>query len=134
MDVEEERELMGKAVAHFNDGRFFESHEFWEDLWHEEAPRERDFVQGLIQIAVGMAHFQRENLRGAIALTERGVGRLEKYPRRHRGVNAGQLVRDARQALAAFRMVASGQQRPDGIRMPSVEYDADGYVSSHGRA
>ncbi|HEX9708752.1 MAG TPA: DUF309 domain-containing protein [Candidatus Thermoplasmatota archaeon] len=131
MDVERERQLMEAAVEHFNSGRFFESHEFWEDMWHEEAPRERDFVQGLIQVAAGFVHFRRGNLRGAITLTERGVERLERYPQRHRGVQSGQLASDARRALGDFRLALSGQLEPDGVRLPRVEYDPSGYVSGH---
>jgi hypothetical protein len=47
MEEEEERGLMDAAVEHFNAGRYFESHEVWEDLWHEEAPRERDGRAGI---------------------------------------------------------------------------------------
>ena len=131
MDVEQERRLMQLAVDHFNAGDFFESHEFWEDMWHEEAPRERDFVQGLIQVAAGLVHFQRGNLRGAITLTERGVARLERYPQRHRGVQSGQLAADAKRTLGEFRLAQSGQLKAQAVRLPRVEYDAAGYVSGH---
>ncbi len=122
---------MAAAVENFNGGRFFEAHEFWEDLWHEEPPKERDFVQGMIQVAAGLVHFQRGNLRGAISLTERGVRRLEEYPQRHRGVQVGQLAADARRLLRDLRMAESGQADAGSVQHPRVEYDAEAYESGH---
>jgi predicted metal-dependent hydrolase len=131
VEVDEERRLMAQAVDHFNAGRFFESHEFWEDLWHDEPPRDRDFVQGLIQVAAGLVHFQRENLRGAITLVERGAGRLERYPQRHRGVQVGQLAADARRLVGDLRLRQSGQIEVRQVRVPRVEYDPAAYRSGH---
>lgn len=125
---------MQAAVDHFNAGRFFECHEFWEDLWHEEPPRERHFVQGLIQIAVGCEHFKRGNVRGAISLTSQGVAKVRKYGSRHRGVRLAQLARDASNALGQFRLLSSGQLKPSDVVLPKVEYDAADYVSGHAAA
>lgn len=122
---------MQTAVDHFNAGRFFECHEFWEDLWHEEPPRERHFMQGLIQVAVGCEHFKRGNLSGAISLTSQGIAKVRKYGSRHRGVRLAQLARDASEALGQFRMVASGQMDPGAVRLPKVEYIESEYVSGH---
>lgn len=131
MEVEEEKKLMALGVEHFNAGRFFESHEAWEDLWREEPPREAPFVQGLIQVAAGLVHFQRGNLRGALALVERGVERLERYPKRHRGLMAGQLASDGRRVLGELRLAQSGQAPMGSVHVPRVEYDANAYVSGH---
>lgn len=133
MELEEELRLMTEGVEHFNRGDFFESHEVWEDLWHEEPPRERDFVQGMIQVAAGLVHFQRGNFRGALSLVERGVKRLEQYPQRHRGVQAGQLASDSRRVLGEIRLAETGQVSPSSVRLPLVEFDATQYRSGHKR-
>lgn len=122
---------MAAGVENFNAGRFFESHEFWEDLWREEPLREADFVQGLIQVAAGLVHFQRQNVQGAVALVERGVARLERYPQRHRGVMSGQLAADGRRVLGQLRLAQSGQIPLADVRPPQVEYNPDEYVSGH---
>jgi len=131
VDVEEERRLMQEAVDCFNAGKFFDCHEFFEDLWHEEPPRERDFMQGLIQVAVGCEHFKRKNLKGAISLTSQGLDKIRKYPSRHRGVRLSQLAHDASEALSQFRMVASGQLARAEVRLPSLHYEPTEYVSGH---
>lgn len=115
---------MQEGADLFNAGRFFDCHEVWEDVWNAQPPSERLFLQGLIQIAVGCEHFNRGNLRGAVALLERGLRKIRKYGQRHRGVRLAQLDRDASGALDAIRMVQSGQGREAQVRLPSVEFDA----------
>ncbi|HEY2734587.1 MAG TPA: DUF309 domain-containing protein, partial [Polyangiales bacterium] len=47
-----ERDALRAGASLFNDGRFFDAHEAWEDRWratHDDT--ERRFLQGLIQIA-----------------------------------------------------------------------------------
>ena len=56
------------GVQLFNRHDFFEAHEVWEDLWAEEHGAAHLFLQGMIQIAVGLCHFCNGNLRGALKL------------------------------------------------------------------
>lgn len=59
---------LSAGVGLFNQGRYFEAHEVWEDLWSESHGDERRFYQGLIQAAVGLFHFSEGNLGGAAKL------------------------------------------------------------------
>ncbi len=65
------------GLEHFNSGRFFEAHESWEEIWLRSEGETKLFYQTLIQAAVAIHHFERENYRGA-----RGVYRnvMEKLP------------------------------------------------------
>ena len=56
------------GILFFNEQAFFEAHEVWEDLWAECHGDARRFVQGLIQAAVGLFHFDGGNLGGAVKL------------------------------------------------------------------
>ncbi len=40
-----------RGVRQFNERRFFESHETWEQLWISQSGPSREFCQGLIQAA-----------------------------------------------------------------------------------
>jgi hypothetical protein len=60
-------------------GRPFHAHEVLEASWKSAPDAERDFWQGLAQLAVGLTHAQRGNARGAVALLRRGAGRIEGY-------------------------------------------------------
>ena len=128
MEADEELRLMQEGADLFNARRFFECHEIWEDVWNAQPPSERQFLQGLIQIAVGLEHFRRDNLRGAVALLERGLRKTRKYGVRHRGVRLAQLDREASAALGAIKMIQSGQAKADEVPMPSFEFDPEQFA------
>ena len=65
-----------QAAVLFQAGLFFEVHEVLEDVWRGLTGARRIFVQGLIQIVVGMHHLAHGNATGAAALFERGRAKL----------------------------------------------------------
>jgi hypothetical protein len=73
----DERYLRG--IEMFNSRRFYDAHEIWEDLWHEEHGEANKFIQGLIQFATCLHHFEASNLKGAKLLYEAGVELLTPY-------------------------------------------------------
>lgn len=68
--------LLARGQSLFNDEKFFEAHEAWEELWHFEQGRDRLFVQGLIQVAGHMVHIQNGRWSGAKSL---GILAKEKF-------------------------------------------------------
>lgn len=68
-----------KGIAHFNAREFFDAHEIWEDLWNEEHGQAHNFVQGLIQFATALHHFEAHNMKGAKLLYVSGVELLQPY-------------------------------------------------------
>jgi hypothetical protein len=89
--VEADR-LSRDAVALFNGARYWHAHEAWETLWRAAEDEDRDFYQGLIQVAAGLLHMQRRNARGARNKLREGVERLQRYQPVHRGVLLDELV------------------------------------------
>ena len=73
----------------FNAGKFFESHEAWESLWHEVADPERELLQGMIQLAAACHHFQRKNPAGAAYLYLRGRAKVTPWLPCHAGLALG---------------------------------------------
>lgn len=90
--------------------RPFAAHEVLEAAWKAAPPAERDFWQGLAQLAVGLTHLQRGNSRGAGALLRRGAGRLTGGDPKH-GVDIARLVGSA---LELAQRVADGTADPVG--------------------
>ncbi|MEP6680851.1 MAG: DUF309 domain-containing protein [Chloroflexota bacterium] len=88
----EAERLFREAVALFNGVRYWFAHEAWEALWRAADDEERDFYQGLIQVAAGLLHLQRRNARGARNKLREGVARLEPYRPVHHGVMLDELV------------------------------------------
>ncbi|WP_152394361.1 DUF309 domain-containing protein [Paenibacillus guangzhouensis] len=83
-------------LIHFNWNRdYYECHEVMEELWLEEG--RHPLCQGLLQIAVGLYHFENGNVQGSRKLFTAGIEKLVPYPEQILGIHLGRLVREARQ-------------------------------------
>lgn len=91
-DPAEAERLFREGVALFNGVRYWHAHEAWETLWRAAPEDERDFYQGLIQVAAGLLHLQRRNLRGARTKLAEGLARLDRYQPVHQGVLVNELI------------------------------------------
>jgi len=76
----EDRAILARGVALFNDGEYFECHETWEKLWKRSEGEERAALQGLIQAAVAILHAERGNRRGALSVYRKAIRNLERVP------------------------------------------------------
>jgi hypothetical protein len=95
LDAADAERLFREGVALFNGVRYWHAHEAWEALWRAALDEERDFYQGLIQIAAGLLHLQRRNLRGARTKLSEGMERLRPYLPAHRGIFVNELMGEA---------------------------------------
>ena len=76
LDPAEADRLFRSGAALFNGVRYWHAHEVWETLWRAAPDEERDFYQGLIQVAAGLLHLQRRNMRGARNKLDEGLEKL----------------------------------------------------------
>jgi hypothetical protein len=86
-------------------GEYFEAHEELEDEWRVAPESERDFLQGLVHVAVAWLHAGRGNKPGCERQLAKAARRLEPYLPRHRGVDVEVVLTDVAQAT---RLVDSG--------------------------
>ena len=68
-------------------GAYFEAHEELEDEWREAPDPERDFLQGLVHVAVAWYQAGRGNRPGCERQLEKAMRRLGPYRPSHRGVD-----------------------------------------------
>jgi hypothetical protein len=80
----------------FNRREFWKAHESWESVWLASHGTQREFLQGLIQLAAVCYHVERENVRGAARLLEASLGRLDSLPESFGGIALGELRDQAR--------------------------------------
>jgi uncharacterized protein len=92
LNGKEQHELFHKGVALFNGLRYWHAHEAWETLWRAARDEDRDFYQGLIQVAAGLLHLQRRNARGAGNKLAEGLEKLRRYEPAHQGIVVTELV------------------------------------------
>jgi predicted metal-dependent hydrolase len=92
LDPYEVERLFREGVALFNGARYWHAHEAWETIWRAAPERERDFFQGLIQVAAGLLHLQRRNARGARNKLSEGVAKLRPFEPVHHGIFVNELI------------------------------------------
>ena len=87
----------------FNRGEYFEAHEALETAWKAETGPIRELYRGILQIGVTYLHITRLNYDGAIKVYGRSLRWLRDWPEICRGVQVGQLRRDAEAVMAQVR-------------------------------
>jgi len=87
---------LDEGLTLFEEGRYFDAHEIWEEEWVDAPKQDRDFLQGLIHVAICLHHAGKGNIRGAALQAGKALSRLDGLPDVHRGVS----LRNAR-AFAA---------------------------------
>jgi uncharacterized protein len=87
-------------------GAYFEAHEELEDEWRTAPAAERDFLQGLVHVAVAWLHAGRGNEPGCRRQLEKAARRLEPYRPSHRGVDVEHVLA---QVAEAERRAALGE-------------------------
>jgi len=93
------------GIALIREGAYFEAHEELEDEWREAPPKERDFLQGLVHVAVAWHHAGRGNRPGCERQLEKAARRLAPYCPSHRGVDVDRVLDGVVRAQA---LVVSG--------------------------
>jgi uncharacterized protein len=80
------------GVAEFNEGRFFESHDTFEELWRDARGQHRIFLQGLIHLAIGLFHYSNGNARACHNHVGRAVHKLRGFPLVYENVSVSPLI------------------------------------------
>jgi len=65
------------AIKLFNNHKWYEAHDAFEDLWNVIEGEERQIIQGILQVAVSQFHLSKGNLNGATILLGEGLGRIK---------------------------------------------------------
>ena len=96
---------VAEAALCFNAGLFFEAHEHLEHRWVALPPGPvKGFVQGIIQVSVGLYHARRGSFHGALNQLAKGLDKLRGERGTVMGLDCDQFVREMatfRQRLAA---------------------------------
>lgn len=103
---------LDRGVVLFNDRRFFEAHEVWEEAWRRTDGDEARFLQGLIQVAAALVKWQRGQSRGMTDLFAKGCEKLTPFRPVHHGLDVAALL----DAVAAWRAASAGE--PPALRRP----------------
>jgi uncharacterized protein len=98
------------AIAQFNQGQFYACHDLLELIWIDAMYPEKDFYQGLLQIAVGLYHLGNHNWHGSMILLGEGISRLRDFQPLYLNINVSQLVLESVKLLTFLQ-----KSRSEGI-------------------
>jgi predicted metal-dependent hydrolase len=93
-------------------GDYFEAHEELEDEWREAPDEERDFLQGLVHVAVAWYQAGRGNKPGCERQLAKAARRLASYRPAHRGVDVDAVLRGVEAAQETVEAGSLALGRP----------------------
>ena len=109
-----------KGIDEFNQQLFFECHETLEEIWLEDHGEDRQFYQGIIQIAAGYFKWQQGVPAGAIKLWRTGLEKIEPYGLVHLGVNIEALAVAVRRNLKELESLQQKEGPSPALDIPSI--------------
>ena len=71
------KDSLQEAIDLFNNQKWYEAHDAFEDIWNDLVGDERQIVQGILQVSVSQFHLSKGNLNGAMILLGEGLGRIK---------------------------------------------------------
>lgn len=113
------------AVDEFNRGWYFASHETLEDLWMVTPMPEREFFQGIIQLAAAFVHLARREYPGIFKLLDASASKLAASAPERFGIEVNSLLEAI--ATARAEIESLGPERFlewDERRRPRITYVA----------
>ncbi|MFY0544742.1 DUF309 domain-containing protein [Brevibacillus sp. H7] len=87
-------------VDKFNEREFYECHDLLEELWMED--KSNKFLQGLLQLSVGLYHFECGNIKGARWMFANARKYLTRYAPVHWDLDVNQVLAYLDSCLAAL--------------------------------
>jgi predicted metal-dependent hydrolase len=97
------------GIEEFNRHEFFECHETLEELWQTQTEPDRQFTQGIIQIAVGYYHQWRNNRVGACKLFKRGLERIKNFQPHYHGIKVTEFIGAVERDLLTLEKIEDGE-------------------------
>ncbi len=96
--------MFAEAIAQFNSGDYYACHDTLEAIWNNSWQSDRDFYQGILQIAVGLYHLNSQNWHGAAILLGEGTSRLPAYLPEYQSVDVENLLEDSLHILRTVQI------------------------------
>ncbi|MED4755180.1 DUF309 domain-containing protein [Brevibacillus choshinensis] len=105
-------------IEKFNEGEYYECHDLLEEIWMEN--KSDKFLQGLLQMAVGLYHREYGNIKGARWMFGNARKYLTRYGPIHWGLDVEEVIRYIEACESAL---------PDADDIPYVEAKAMAFPS-----
>ena len=75
------------ALDLFNNHKWYEAHDAFEEIWNSVDGDERQIIQGILQVSVSQFHLSKGNFNGATILLGEGLGRIKNRTKINLGID-----------------------------------------------
>ena len=75
------------ALNLFNNQKWYDAHDAFEEIWNNLDGDERQIIQGILQVSVSQFHLSKGNLNGATILLGEGLGRIKNRTNNELGID-----------------------------------------------
>ena len=87
------------ALNLFNNHKWYEAHDAFEEIWNSVDGDERQVIQGILQVSVSQFHLSKGNLNGATILLGEGLGRIKTRTTVNLGIDLESFCRSLENLL-----------------------------------
>ena len=115
MNGKDELVTYARGLELIREGWYFAAHEELEDDWRVAPPEERDFLQGLVHVAVAWYQAERGNRVGCERQLAKARRRLGPYAPTHRDLDVAAVLHSVDEAAA---VAAAGSLALPPPRLP----------------
>ena len=93
VDLESFEDNFLNALNLFNNQKWYEAHDAFENIWNTLDGDERQIIQGIIQVSVSQFHLSKGNYNGATILLGEGYGRIKNRTNINLGIDLETLCK-----------------------------------------
>ena len=101
-----------QGIEQFNQEEFYDCHDTLEAIWMDAIATEKNFYQGILQIAVACYHLGNYNWRGTVTLLGEGIRRLSYFQPSHSEIDVSTLVSQSYELLQQLQQI-----EPDHVQV-----------------
>ncbi|MYB47277.1 MAG: DUF309 domain-containing protein [Cenarchaeum sp. SB0662_bin_33] len=92
------------GIAYFNAERYWESHEAFEGAWKESFEGEKDLLQGIILVAAGFVHYQKNQDVICLSIFKRALQKLSSCTGIYHKIDVEQLKTKVHHTIQSKRI------------------------------
>ena len=100
-EIFEKEDAISEGISYFNNERFWECHEILEGVWKNCDGDEKFLVQGLILVAAGLVHYQKDEDEICISIFNRALTKLENASGQYHDIDIDKIKKTVSEMISS---------------------------------
>ena len=124
VELESFEDNLSNALNLFNNQKWYEAHDAFEDIWNTLDGDERQIIQGILQVSVSQFHLSKGNLNGATILLGEGLGRIKNRTNINLGIDLQTFCKCLEELLRKlqYRETINENDKPYIVRLVKNDF------------